>query len=58
MFAMILEQNYKSFGQANGTPFTETPLKDWLGTYGETETGQAILAGELRPVHDAEFPET
>ena len=58
MFALILERNYKHFGQANGTPFTEAPLKDWLGNYGETETGQAILAGELRPALDQGFPET
>ncbi len=59
MFALILERNFKHFGQANGTPFTEAPLKDWLGDYGETETGQAILAGDLRPVlDDAQYPET
>ena len=57
MFALILERNYKHFGPANGTPFTEAPLKDWLGNYGETETGQAILAGELRPALDQGFPE-
>jgi hypothetical protein len=33
MFALILERNFKHFGQANGTPFTEAPLKDWLGTH-------------------------
>jgi hypothetical protein len=48
MFALILERNFKHFGQANGTPFTEAPLKDWLGNYGKTETGKAILSGELR----------
>ena len=57
MFALILERNYKHFGPANGTPFTEAPLKNWLGNYGETETGQAILAGELRPALDQGFPE-
>ena len=58
MFALILERNFKHFGQANGTPFTEAPLKQWLSDYGETETGQAIIDGELRPVLDSGFPET
>jgi hypothetical protein len=58
MFALILELNFKHFGQANGTPFTEAPLKDWLGTHGETDTGQAIIHGELRPVLGHGFPET
>ena len=58
MFARILERNFKNFGQANETPFTETPFKDWLGNFGETETGQAILTGELRPALDTGFPET
>jgi hypothetical protein len=58
MFALILERNFKCFGQANGTPFTEAPLKDWLGTHGETDTGQAIIHGKLRPVLGHGFPET
>jgi hypothetical protein len=58
MFQLILERNFKHFGQANGTPFTEAPLKDWLGKYGETETGQAIINGDLRPTLDTGFPET
>ena len=59
MFALILERYYMHFGQAiNGTPFTEAPLKDWLDTYGETETSEAILADELRPTLDQGFPET
>ena len=58
IFALILERNFKHFGQANGTPFTETPFKDWLGNFGETETGQAILTGKLGPSLDTGFPET
>jgi hypothetical protein len=56
MFAVILERNFKHFGQANGTPFTEAPLKDWLGTHGETDTGQAIIHGKLQPVLGHGFP--
>jgi hypothetical protein len=58
MFALMLECNFKDFGQANGTPFTEAPLKDWLGTHDKTDTGQAIIHGELRPVLGHGFPQT
>jgi hypothetical protein len=57
-FALILERNFKHFGQANGTTFTEAPLKDWLGTHGETDTGQATIHGELQPVPGHGFPKT
>jgi hypothetical protein len=40
MFTLILARSFKHFGQANGGPFTVAPLKDWLGEYGETDTGQ------------------
>ena len=55
---LILKRNSKHFRQANGTPFAEVPLKDWLGNYRETETGQAILNGELRTILDTGFPAT
>jgi hypothetical protein len=59
MYDLILDRNHKHFGQANGTLFTETPLIEWLGKCGETETGQAILKGETTPVlNNAPFPET
>jgi hypothetical protein len=58
MVALVLDRNFKHFGKANGTPFTEAPLKDWLGTHGKTDTGQAIIHGELRPVLGHGFPET
>jgi hypothetical protein len=59
MYNLILDRNYKHFVQANSTPFTEAPLKDWLGKYGEMETGQAFLKGELQPIlENATFSET
>jgi hypothetical protein len=58
MFDLILDRNFKHFGQANGTPFIAAPIREWLGDYGETATGQAILSGELRPVLETGFPET
>jgi hypothetical protein len=58
MFNLILARNFKHFGQANGAPFTAAPLKDWLGDYGETETGQAILQGARQPTLATGFPET
>jgi hypothetical protein len=59
MYRLILNRNVKRFGQANGTPFTNAELKEWLGYYGKTETGQAIIQGELQPVlENAQFPET
>jgi hypothetical protein len=59
MYRLILDRNFKYFGQANDTPFTTAPLKEWLGQYGETETGQAIMNGELRPtLVDTQFPKT
>jgi hypothetical protein len=59
MYQLILDRNFKHFGQANGTPFTTAPIKEGLGQYGETETGQAIMNGELRPTLDnTKFPET
>jgi hypothetical protein len=50
--ALILERNFSRFGQTNGAPFREVPLKDWLGNCGETEAGQAAPSGELGPVLD------
>jgi hypothetical protein len=60
MYRLILERNFQHFGQANGSPFTVAPLREWLGKCGETETGQALLKGELRPVleENASFAET
>jgi hypothetical protein len=59
MHRLILNRNFKHFGQANVIPFTNAPLKEWLGHYGETETGQAIIQGDLQPVlENAQFPET
>jgi hypothetical protein len=58
MFTLILACNFKHFGQANGAPFTTAPLKDWLGDYGETDTGQAILQGARQPPLATGFPET
>ena len=59
MYRLILGRNFKHFRQANGTHFTEAPLKEWLGKYGETETGEATMSGELRPtLHYSHFLET
>jgi hypothetical protein len=59
IYRLILDRNFQHFGQANGTPFTVAPLKDWLGKAGETEIGQAITKGELKPtLEHPQFPET
>jgi hypothetical protein len=50
----------KHFSQATGTPFTTSPLKEDLGSHGETQMGQAILNGRAKPKigPNASFAET
>jgi hypothetical protein len=42
----LVNRNRKHFGQAQGTPFTVSPLADHLGFQGQTEHAEAILNGE------------
>jgi hypothetical protein len=45
----LIERNQKHFGQAHGTPFTVSPLKNWLGYHGTSISADAVLRGELAP---------
>jgi hypothetical protein len=45
MYVRIIEHNFNHFAQTNGTPFTEEPLKTWLGTHGVTSIKQDIAQG-------------
>jgi hypothetical protein len=45
----IIERNQNHFGQAHGTPFTVSPLVNWAGYHGTSESADALLRGELPP---------
>jgi hypothetical protein len=43
--AILIERNKKHFGQAHGTPFTVSPLQNWLGYHGTSTSSDAVLRG-------------
>ena len=45
----IIERNQTHFGQAKGTPFTVSPLENWVGYHGTSKSADAVLRGELPP---------
>lgn len=47
--ATLIERNKKHFGQAHGTPFTVSPLQNWLGYHGTSQLADAVLRGEIPP---------
>jgi hypothetical protein len=48
MYNRIVERNKAHFGQADGTPFTVSPLTDILGRYGTTQEAEWLLDGKIR----------
>lgn len=44
---LLIERNLKHFSQADGTPFTSTPLTTLLGRYGTNRNCAQILDGKL-----------
>jgi ribonuclease HI len=47
MYERIVERNKVHFGQADGTPFTVSPLTDILGRYGTTQEAEWLLDGKF-----------
>jgi hypothetical protein len=56
----ILKRNQRHFRQATGTPFTQAPFTEWLGSCGETHHGIGLIQGQIKPNLGAAtpFPET
>jgi hypothetical protein len=55
MYEKIIERNKIHFSQADGTPFTVSPLTDILGRYGTNQNADEILAGTY-PLETIELP--
>ena len=48
----LFTRNVSHFGQAEGTPFTVSPLLDMFGYTGMTECGKALIQDGTIPTHD------
>ena len=44
---LLLQRNTSHFSQADGTPFTKSPLTDLLGKYGTNSHSEQLLSGTL-----------
>jgi hypothetical protein len=58
MYNRIIDQDIQHYGQAEGTPCTITPLKDWLGSTGDTAMCDSWLQGSALPTISQALPET
>jgi hypothetical protein len=45
----LIERNRRHFGQAQGTPFTQSPIAKLINWPADTETAKLILSGEYNP---------
>jgi hypothetical protein len=58
MYDRIIDRDITHYGQAEGTPCTLSPVKEWLGTAGETDMCESWLQGASPPDIPNAFPET
>jgi hypothetical protein len=49
MFRRIIQRDLKHYHQAEGTPCTQSPIKEWLGTAGDTPIYDTWLHGAKPP---------
>ncbi len=57
MEGKLIEQFQKHYSQADGTPFTQSPLTDILGRYGTTEEARWLFDGTFQMEDDPEIGE-
>jgi endonuclease/exonuclease/phosphatase family metal-dependent hydrolase len=58
MYSKIIERDLKHYNQAEGTPCTQNPVKQWLGASGTTPMCDSWLQGNAPPTVPSLAPET
>jgi hypothetical protein len=59
MYDRIIARDLQHYHQAEGTPCTQAPIREWLGTAGDTPICNSWLDGEDVPIlPDHHYPET
>jgi hypothetical protein len=58
MYSKIIERDLHHYNQAEGTPCTTQPVKDWLGPSGTTPMCDSWIRGSVPPEVPLASPET
>jgi hypothetical protein len=58
MFRRIIQRDLFHYNQAEGTPCTQSPIKEWLGVAGDTDICDSWLHGTKPPIVPNCSPET